>query len=224
LRHACRLVNLVTALACLRASVVFAQQAPPTPIGPGSRTVLVHVEGDSPVELEAISGQTGRWATVCSTPCDAPLPLGPEYRVAGPGVRPSPSFELGASPGRRVVLRVSTGSKAAYAGGIALAAVGTAALFAGTLVLVFGAGGDQVDVDVAAGGALAGAGLAVFLAGLVLVFRNKESRATQVLAGLLPTAPRLESSLGSPAIWTEASADRAARPRTTTLPVFFTRF
>jgi len=175
--------------------------------------------------LEAISEQTGGWAAVCVAPCDAPVPLGPEYRVAGPGIRASSTFGLDAASGQRLALHVSTASKAAYAGGIALAAVGTAALLVGTLVLVFAPGGQQVDAEAAAGGATAGAGLAAAIGGLVLVFSNKSSRATQVLAGLAPTAPRLAIAASLPSTSrTEVSTERAGGPRATTYSVFSASF
>ena len=47
--------------------------------------VCVHVEGADDAEVQRKSGPDGEWTTVCSGRCDAVLPVGPDYRIAGGG-------------------------------------------------------------------------------------------------------------------------------------------
>jgi hypothetical protein len=108
---------------------------PPAPVQ--LATALVHIESESPVTLETGEGKS--WSLVCSAPCDRALPLGPSYRITGPGIRNSGPFSLAARPGGSVVLQVDTASKGGFVGGIVLVSTGAVAVVTGLVLVLVGA-------------------------------------------------------------------------------------
>src|SRR5690606_11019321 len=68
-----------------------AQPAAPEPAAP--RTVKVHIESGSRVNLERVTPE-GKWVVVCESPCDKELSVEETYRINAKGKVPSSSFRL----------------------------------------------------------------------------------------------------------------------------------
>src|SRR6185436_6988511 len=62
-----------------------------------------------------------QWVPLCLAPCDAALPLGGEYRIAGEGITTSSPFAL---HGPNIEVRVAAGSYAVRRAGVFLTFLG----------------------------------------------------------------------------------------------------
>jgi hypothetical protein len=93
--------------------------APPTVL---TGSVHVRMEGDNDAVLEQDHG--GAWAVVCSATCDRDLPLEPQYRINGNGVRTSGAFKLQGKPGDQITLHLNTASSGGFSGGVTMALLG----------------------------------------------------------------------------------------------------
>jgi hypothetical protein len=115
---------------------------PPVPPRATGPLVRVHIASPDPVILYHRPPSTSDWIQACSSPCDAALPAGDEYQIAGvPGSRgPSKPFHLeGAAPGRTVVLSVSAPSGVGTGFGIGMVILGGLSLYTLTIAGLFGA-------------------------------------------------------------------------------------
>lgn len=209
-----------------------AQQPAPVVRADGA-SAFVHLESDEAVALEARSGDRA-WTFVCGSPCDAPVPLAGEYRIAGSGVRASSPFRIEAAPGARVVINVAAASKAGFAGGVVLTSVGGAAIPIGLLVWVVGSicnGGDggpcASNGAQTAGEVILVAGIAGVIGGIILIASNAHTRASQTFGDLLPQPPsRPDTAWLRAPVWHDGAAGSSpvALPRPTTLPILSRSF
>jgi hypothetical protein len=197
-------------------------------------TVIVHLDADPGIVLESIAPGSGRWALVCAAPCDAQVPLGRQYRIAGEGIRASRAFRIEAPPGQRVTITVSAASKSAFSGGIAVSSVGAAGIVVGLSVLLFGAleACDVVDPNTGAcvgssdgtvetvGLVITLVGAAVLVGGLVLLASNTRTHAVQTLGALTAQPPRPETAWLRAPLWHEASRDSGGLPKAMGVPLF----
>jgi hypothetical protein len=203
-------------------------------------SVVVHIDADPGVVQEAISPGTGRWALVCAAPCDAPVPFGRQYRIAGDGIRPSRAFGIQAEPGQHVVITVSAGSRGALAGGITLVSVGAVAILVGLSVVLAGAlvscentdlftgaceGGSGTGLETA-GAIISVAGVAILVGGIVLLASNARTSAVQTLGDLVPQAPpRPETAwLRAPDWHDSLRGEAAGLPRAASVSLFSRSF
>ena len=106
--------------------------APPPP--PAPTMVMVHIDGPEDTQLEQDVSHEEHWQTVCTAPCDLKLPIGPDYRVTGPGIKASGVFGLEYQNGLREIVTVNGASKSWFVLGIVSTAVGGAAALIGALV------------------------------------------------------------------------------------------
>jgi hypothetical protein len=125
-------VSLVAAIALLvgTAGLALADEPPQLSLAPSAPTpsaavqpsgaprerptVLVHLVANPGVTLEASAPDENAWSQVCEAPCDKVLPLERTYRVIESDTSSAP-FNLGRSPGRHVVLTVSSAPRGARA-------------------------------------------------------------------------------------------------------------
>ncbi len=217
--------------AAVRPPVMMPGLAPPVVAVAPRGSAFVHLDTDQGLVLESIAPGTGRWAMVCAAPCDAQLPIGREYRISGEGVRPSRPFGLGAAPGQRVIITASGASRGAFAGGVALTTVGTAAVIIGLVVLLVGAAGtcdafSGVCTGSSSGAETAGAvisiaGAAAMVGGIILMASNARTRTTQIVAQALPPAPdRPQTAWLRAPIWHESPRESASGlPKTVGIPL-----
>ncbi|HEY6460132.1 MAG TPA: hypothetical protein VIY73_08270 [Polyangiaceae bacterium] len=195
-----------------------APPAPPAPPAGPAGTVLVHVEGADDAEVEMRPQDGGSWTTVCSGRCDRALPVGPTYRIAGGGMRPSRAFHLDPTAGR-VNVTVNPSSTGWFVAGIVLVPLGGATMLIGGLIGLLGdATGDQSASS--SGGVAFLVGLAGLVGGIVLIVSNARSG-----VGLEVGAPQAAALLKGDAwkrvpVWRDASPESRAMPRAMALPVW----
>ena len=106
--------------------------------------IKVHVEGDPNLVVERRIEDTDLWESVCTGACDRKLPLTGRYRLLGRGIRESLWIALVPPEKDALKLDVKAGYSTAWAGGIALVAIGATTMFAGTIGYVVGASQNQV--------------------------------------------------------------------------------
>ena len=164
---------------------------------------------------------------MCTSTCDRALDLGATYRMTGPGVRTSKSFQLDGTPGADVELEFERKSSSAFATGIALTATGSFFLSIGlvfdigTLVALAsvtsaGDGAGSALGGAALGGAIGGGatliGLALLFPGVLLVANNGGSKVKHV--------DTQEQSVPQPQpIFRDAQRD-PPMPRVMSIPIF----
>ena len=213
---------------------------PPPPVAtvPQARRralVVVQLEGADGAELQRRNGagdDDDDWVTVCSGPCNARVPVGAEYRIAGGGIRPSRPFQLAGAPGDRVSIDVTPGSTGWFVLGIVIIPLGGATMLTGLMLLVVSAlvgmtngGGDATASDfTAAGWITIGLGTAAMVGGVVLVINNAHSSVTQNVGGV-PSALLLQGDAWKRApTWKEATPGERALPPVVGFPVWTGRF
>jgi hypothetical protein len=160
---------------------------------------VVHIEGDEGVVLER-SERNGPWTVACTAPCDQALPLSSAYRLSGPSVRSSTTFQLAARAGDHVVVHANAASRAAFVGGIVLTAAGAVSMLGGALIANTEAS-QQAAGQASSGpsrpvlvGMFAG-GAAAILGGVLLMVENLHSKVEQWPS---PLPPRSDAWLRSP--------------------------
>jgi hypothetical protein len=219
--------------------------AVPSPARRASKAV-VHIDADSGVRLEART-VSGNWTSVCTAPCDEPVPLRWRYRIVGEHTSASSPFRLEGSPGDRLGLELAGGSKAMYAGGIALDAVGGVALIVGIAAIIVeatGFNGPCVEYDslmmtcdeyapghssgvgVAAGVGVSIAGLAMFVGGTMMIAKGMRTQVTQTVGSASsppPSAPRASHWLRAPE-WSDLAQLPHVPSNATTFPLFSRSF
>jgi hypothetical protein len=113
-------------------------------VAPG--TVLVHLDSPQTVNLEhrqGIGNSSNPWQYVCTSPCDTAVLSGDEFRVTGPDINSSRSFQLKSGDGQKVTLQVVPGKPGKATAGYVLIGTGAALAVAGVLVIAIGSrGGD----------------------------------------------------------------------------------
>jgi hypothetical protein len=162
---------------------------------PPAPTVLVHIDGAEDVQLEQDATHEDHWAAVCSAPCDMRLPVDAEYRISGPGIKTSGTFELEYQNGKNETVTVSGASKPWFVIGIVSTAAGGASMLVGALVGLAASLASTVDTNngdtaaaqhedgvSAAGWTVAGIGALALVAGIILIVTNAKTRTTQELA------------------------------------------
>jgi hypothetical protein len=159
--------------------------------GPAPGRVRVHIDTPEPVTLERRTEDTP-WTTACASPCDAVLPASDEYRIAGEGIHKSARFDLLTRGKDTVTLDVEPGSKMGHTAGVIMLVVGIPTAALGTLFLVVDFAVANGDTAVAEGGITALGGVALTVAGAMLVGANKtrvsEGPPPPLLTGIkLPT-------------------------------------
>jgi hypothetical protein len=196
-------------------------------------SAVVHLDADPGVVLESISPGSGRWALVCAAPCDAAVPLGRQYRIAGEGIRPSRAFGIEAAPGGHAEISVSAATKGGFQGGIALSSVGAGAIIVGLTVVFVGALGACGDGDFGtcdgpanggletAGAIISLAGVALLVGGIILTVSNARTKATQTVGDIVPPAPsRPETAWLRAPIWHDSVRDSSTgQPKSTGVPL-----
>jgi hypothetical protein len=161
----------------------------PAPPPPATQAVRLHIESPEPATVlshRKAYGQIG-WrgfvvdaaTPVCMSPCDQPLEAGTglTYSVSG-DFNGSKEFLLAGGQGD-MELSVIPGSRGLRRGGIALTALGGAAILAGGLILLVGnaeqsSGTGPVDDGlVPAGAGVLGGGIAMLLGGIIAITQSK---------------------------------------------------
>jgi hypothetical protein len=148
-----------------------------------SGTVNVHLDTTSDLALERLRGS--EWVTVCTAPCDLPLPFDGYYRVTGASIRDSKPFRFEGASGDHLVLTPSTGSATAYDTGIFLTVTGGLGLSAAGWLLYYELinsidyHSQGVEKGTALGLELGGASALVTTLGIVLIAGNPQSTVTQ---------------------------------------------
>lgn len=181
----------------------------------------VMIEGPKTATLEAQVGSEFR--KVCAAPCDRPMPIGHAYRIAGDDVHPSAPFVLQGTTGSTTVLEVNdrkhhTGSVVTQ-GGVLMTLVGGLVLIGG----VFGSCSEDSSACseyrwlTVTGGALAVAGVATIVTGIVLMAQGSESSIEQRQLGA-PAAPSVKSQ--KQAFFTDFVTSKPALPSASTTPIF----
>jgi hypothetical protein len=210
-----------------------------SPLRPGGVSVLIHIASDSAVNLEQRGGAGYAWKTVCTAPCDRPLPTNYEYRITGDGIRTSRAFALEGQVGERLVLSVSARSSATRTGGLVMTIAGAAALFASLVVFVDAASKQRTEDDAAAladrpardvsssedtaGLVLLVAGAAVTAVGVVLFARSSSSKVAQLVAGTALRGPAIVPTRAAGLLgWHETTGPRPAIP--TMFPIWSASF
>jgi hypothetical protein len=140
---------------------------------PASARVRVHVNTPEPVVLERRDEGTP-WQDVCTSPCDADVPLEGRYRINGDGVHKSRTFHLEPSANGQVTLDVDPGASFGHTAGVIMIIGGIPATAVGAIVLVAGLlpqGGDLAG----AGALMFFGGAAITVGGAVLIGSNRTS-------------------------------------------------
>jgi hypothetical protein len=109
--------------------------------------IKVHVDGDPNLVVERRIEDTDLWESVCTGTCDRKLPLGGRYRVLGRGIRESLWIALVPPEKDALKLDVKAAYSTAWAGGIALVALGATTMFAGTVGFIVGASQSHQSFD-----------------------------------------------------------------------------
>ena len=181
----------------------------------------VLIEGPKTATLEAQVGSEFR--TVCTAPCDRPMPIGRTYRIAGEDVHASAPFVLQGTTGSTTVLEVNdrkhhTGSVVTQ-GGVLVTLVGG-------LVLVGGVFGSCTEDSSACseyrwltvtGGALVAVGVATIVTGIVLMAQGSESSVEQRGLGAPAASPPKSPNQ---AFFTDFTTFKPAVPSSPTTPIF----
>jgi hypothetical protein len=222
-----------------------AQSTPPGPVvppGPGpapqpppraplrsSAMVWVHLEGPEEARLQQDDGE---WRTVCSAPCDMELPVAPDYRIEGGGLKSSSVFHLSGGPGEHVTVTVNGASKAWFVIGIVLTPIGGLLTLVGGMMGLVGSvaasAGSGSDASTANSVAMAGwtsfaIGAAAVVGGILLIVNNARTTTSQELAA--PQTGLLQSDAWKRApTWREASPEQRALPPVVGVPLWSGRF
>jgi hypothetical protein len=143
--------------------------------------VFVHVDSPEAVDLQRRGDSHEQFETICTSPCDTPIPADGTYRISGDAVRSSRHFVFGDDLRPRTI-HVQPSSSTAFVGGILLSSAGLVALNVAALWVIATAFGDGPGpADNGGNGArigiacTAGAGVVALVAGLVLTLSNKRS-------------------------------------------------
>jgi hypothetical protein len=194
----------------------------PAPDGPHVR---VHITTPKQVILYRRAPGSTSWSRVCTSPCDAEVPLGGSYRITGNGVPATAPFSIEANPGSVVDLAVDPASTGGMIGGGFLAATGGTIGFVGLVLAAVGeAGAPRHDrgasgmsrdaaedvrnaglVTLAVGGLLTLGGILIFVSSGKTDVTQASSSADHAAAGR-----PLDAFLRAPSWRRQATAEAAA--------------
>ena len=207
----------------------------PAPASKPPPEVWVHVDAPQGVLVQQDKTNDDDWVTVCTAPCDAPLPTGFYYRVTGGGIKTSADFAFHASPGTRETVVVDGASKSGFVIGVIGMIVGGIVGYVGLLLVSFGdlqAGFDDTSNSgstsnsgtTGAGAAMIVVGLVAAVGGLVLTLSNAKTKVGQDDAASR-TGLLLPGSLttGMPT-WNTSVTERRDSPPVAGIPIFGGRF
>jgi hypothetical protein len=102
-----------------------AQAGSSAPLAATRPMAVVHVDSPLPVTVQA-RNEDDEWDTVCTSPCDKPLPATGTYRITGPGIRDSRTFHLDA--GSPTTLEVTPSSSGGHAAAVVVTVIGAIGL------------------------------------------------------------------------------------------------
>jgi hypothetical protein len=204
---------------------------PPRPPLRSSATVWVHMEGPDEARLQEDTTGDGNWQTVCAPPCDAQLPVAPDYRIEGGGLKTSSVFKIAGAPGEHVTITVNGGSKAWFVLGIVITPIGGLLALIGSVIGLAGSvaasepgAGQQAANNVAATGWVTFAvGGAALVGGILLIINNAKTSTTQESSGGQAGAIQTDAWRHAPA-WREASPELKAMPPVVGVPLWTGRF
>lgn len=99
-------------------------QTAPAPAAAAHEMVVVHIDAPQEVRLQVKNDDD--WETLCTGPCDKPVPQDGTFRITGDGIRNSKDFHL--DPGNKTTLKVEPTASGGHTAGVVLTIVGGAAL------------------------------------------------------------------------------------------------
>jgi hypothetical protein len=189
--------------------------------------VWVHLDGPEDARLQKFDRD---WQTVCSAPCDIQLPVAPDYRIEGAGLKSSTVFNLSGGPGDHVTVTVNGASKAGFVIGIVLTPIGGLFTLVGGMMGLVGSLASSVGADTSGASQLATAGWTTFalgagalLGGILLIVNNSKTTTTQELVA--PQTGLLQSDAWKRVpTWREASPEQKALPPVVGVPLWSGRF
>jgi hypothetical protein len=118
------------------------------------------------------------------------LPLEGEYRIKGDGLQDSSDFHLDGPAGRRVVLKISPGSKSGVAlGGTTMGVGGVVSYFG--MLMISGREDYGNRGQIAAGTAVGLAGVAIAGVGAAILYSNWRTDVSQIVAPETGTLARV---------------------------------
>ena len=207
-------------LAAIRNPATAAPPAPAVAEKPVPK-VTVHVESTRPVELQLNEETSLDWKVVCTSPCDAELPIGRLYRIDAPGIRRSKPFTLRGVPGGTQLLDVDAGSSAGHTLGMVFTSIGSPIVLIGGIVVAVHLGNGNTD-SVQGPLIATGVGLAFFVPGLYLTISNDGTTVAQSRGGRTAATERdLEHAVGARTrLPTWRSADGPTMPAAPAISLF----
>jgi hypothetical protein len=192
--------------------------AAPAPATPRPM-VWVHLEGRDDAAMQEDTTGDKEWSTVCSAPCDKPLPAGYDYRVLAPGMKTSSAFTLHGETGSKAYVVIHgasrTGSVVGWVGVIVGAAMVLVALDAS-------GGGSSQNLD----WPLLGTGVAVAGGGLALLLINAKTTVSQAVApsGTSAVLPDSLNRARNERMWKDVEPGQAGLPSAIGIPMLGGRF
>ncbi|MEO6418996.1 MAG: hypothetical protein ABIP39_06290 [Polyangiaceae bacterium] len=196
--------------------------------------VMLHVDSPKPVDIERRQGDVGGWQHVCTSPCDASVPLFDQYRIAeGADVNESKPFMIDAANKDHVTLKVDPGMKTKAKVGTYIFIAGAATIVTGVVVVIAGtAGSNQFGNDgttnnsftnvAFVGSALIIAGVGAAIVGGAWHINNKHSDVGGDTAK--PPAQTNEKTASRDAVFVKPQAEQMVRTPAFVLPVFTKTF
>jgi hypothetical protein len=214
--------------------------APPSPLPPqprpplrSSATVWVHLDGPDEARLQQDATGAGDWTTVCAPPCDIQLPVAPDYRIEGGGLKTSSVFKIAGAQGEHVTVTVNGGSKAWFVLGVVITPIGGLLALIGSVIGLAGSiassasvpGSDQQAANnVAATGWITfGIGTAALVGGILLIVNNSKTTTMQENAGVQTGSLPADAWRHVPT-WREASPEQKSLPPVVGVPLWSGKF
>jgi hypothetical protein len=196
----------------------------PPMVGPRAR---VHIASDKPVILYRRPAGTNAWTQACTSPCGVELPLGDTYYLTGSRIAKSKELKLKARPGGEVELTVDPPSDGGMVVGGIISYGGFITAYAGLLATLVGLASPRTRSDVRDGGLIAlAAGSAVAGLGLLIFLNSATTDVDQEAAGssraASATRTPLDTFLRTPT-WKAPAESAAASVPAATFPVLFER-
>jgi hypothetical protein len=195
----------------------------PPMVGPRAR---VHIASDKPVILYRKPAGTNAWTLACTSPCGVELPLGDTYYLTGSRIGKSKELKLKASPGGEVELTVDPPSDGGMVIGGIISYGGFITAYAGLLATLVGLASPRTRSDVRDGGLIAlAAGSAVAGLGLLIFLNSATTDVDQEAGGsraASATRAPLDAFLRAPT-WKAPAESAAASVPAATYPVLFER-
>ena len=202
----------------------------PRPAPPSSVTVWVHLDGPDDARLQQY---TNDWQTVCAAPCDVQLPIAPDYRIEGGGLKDSGVFKLNGNQGDHVTVSVNGASKAWFVIGIVITPIGGLFTLVGSVIGLAGSvaaaasrgsGVSDANSVAVAGWTTFAFGAAALVGGILLIVNNSKTTTTQDLAAPPQTGLLQTDAWKRVPTWREAPPEQRALPPVVGVPLWSGRF